>query len=488
MKPGERPRLLSEADCHDIAQRLVHMAQGGGGGYTAVAITSWWTGHVRWARNQVSSAGEVSDGALKIDRGLNGALGTVEINDTTDAALLAAVRRAERLATLQRQDFQSDLLTRLPLEPMTAPHLFSDATYQLDAEHRAASAQALVQSAVAAGMLSAGYIEVAAHSMALIDSFGRTRFCQYTAARYSVTVRDPKGTGSGWAGVDWSDWSQIDAPKLTALALDKCVKSRNPVALEPGRYTTILEPQAVCDFVGRLVNEWNHPLGREENEDPTSSGPFFKAPAAKGVPDRSKLGDRVVDERITISADPMDPALGFPPFETPLAYRSRDPFDKEVYHSAAWITNGVLTNLAYDRRYGIGMLGTSTGLPNSGAFRMDVRGTATSMDEMIATTQRGLIVTRFDQLLQIDFESLLYRGYTRDGLWLVENGKISKAVKNMVFTESILFALDNLEQFGVPQRVFHPWETFAAWGTLQPVIVPPLKIRDFSFTSLIDAV
>ena len=78
----------------------------------------------------------------------------------------------------------------------------------------------------------------------------------------------------------------------------------------------------------------------------------------------------------------------------------------------------------------------------------------TSIDEMISTTKRGLIVTRFDNILPMDRRSQVYRGLTRDGLWLIENGKISKPVKNMVFTESLLFALNNVEQLGPPQRTF----------------------------------
>ena len=115
------------------------------------------------------------------------------------------------------------------------------------------SARHLAKSAADAGMLSAGYISVSAHSLALIETTGRSWYFPYTQAQYSVTVRDPKGVGSGWAGVDWHDWSKIDGEKLSAIALDKCLKSRNPVAIEPGRYTTIMEPQAVCDFMGDMM-------------------------------------------------------------------------------------------------------------------------------------------------------------------------------------------------------------------------------------------
>jgi predicted Zn-dependent protease len=114
-------------------------------------------------------------------------------------------------------------------------------------------------------------------------------------------------------------------------------------------------------------------------------------------------------------------------------------------------------------------------------------GGTTQIDDMIATTKRGILVTRFDEILLINFTSQLYRGYTRDGLWLIENGRITKPIKNLVFTESPLFALNNVEQLGVPQRVFHAGVPFP-WAVPQPRIVPPMKVRDFSFTALTDAV
>jgi predicted Zn-dependent protease len=112
----------------------------------------------------------------------------------------------------------------------------------------------------------------------------------------------------------------------------------------------------------------------------------------------------------------------------------------------------------------------------------------TSIDEMIATTERGLLVTRFDQVFVLNPSSYISRGNTRDGLWFIEHGKITKPAINLAFTESPLFALNNVEQLGVPQRVFNPYDTRSWYPKPQPVVVPPIKVRDFSFTSLIDAV
>jgi predicted Zn-dependent protease len=121
------------------------------------------------------------------------------------------------------------------------------------------------------------------------------------------------------------------------------------------------------------------------------------------------------------------------------------------------------------------------------AYRMS--GGTTSIEEMIASTQRGLLITRFTDIRGLDGNSLLSTGLTRDGMWLIEHGKISKSVKNFRFTESPLFVLNSIEQLGVPVPVFRPVRDAYEQGIpLRPAIVPPLKARDFSFTSTIDAI
>jgi predicted Zn-dependent protease len=485
LAPGARPRFWSEADCQDLLARLARVADGGG--TTSVLLWSTWTGNVRWARNRISSASEVRNDDIRVGRNVNGAQNAwLLINDDADAALVRAAREAERLARLVEERPQGALYAHFVEEPTppTAP-LFFETTYAVDADRRAATAEQLMQAAGQAGMLSAGYLEVGAHSMAVLNTDGHARYCQYTTAQYSVTVRDPKGTGSGWAGVDWPDWSKIDGAKLSALALEKCLQSRNPVAVEPGRYTTILEPQAVGDLLIPMM-QGDAFLQYDPQNDLPTQGPFSTSPPTY----QAKKGQRVIDARLTLSADPVDPDLAFPPFNPMMALEGQEEefnLDYDVYHPATWIEQGVLKNLAYDRNFARNRLGENLGLPNSGAVRMSVTGPTTSLDEMIATTSRGLLVTRLDGVILLNSQSQLCRGYTRDGVWLIERGKISKPVKNLAFTESILFALNNVEQVGVPQRVFHP-KTDSIWTIPQPVIVPPLKVKDFSFTALTSAV
>jgi predicted Zn-dependent protease len=324
-------------------------------------------------------------------------------------------------------------------------------------------------------MLSAGYLEVHAAALATISS---TRpqgpwapwdhpYTAWTQAQCSTTVRDPSGSASGWAGLSSYDWDRIRAPQLGARALEKCIASQHPVAIEPGRFTVILEPQAVADLMEVVVNgTWR---GSAEGNQPS---PWKLAYDDALRLWRTKLGLKVVDERITISHDPADPELGLLP--------------AAGMGPVTWIDRGVLTNLWYGRDYALRALDRDTEVRPLIGYRMS--GGQTTVDEMIATTRRGLLVTRFSNVRTLDEGSLLATGLTRDGLWLIENGKISKAVKNFRFTESPLFVLNSLEQLGEPVPVFRPVEHPASPQGLTPAIVPPLKARDFSFTSLIDAI
>jgi predicted Zn-dependent protease len=449
-------RFLSREECLALLARADGFKKGGGS--TGLSIESTWVGNLRWARNRIISSGDVRNNDIWLSRTIRGARSEVILNEFHDAPVHAAVRRAERLLQLE-SEMPTDRPADRPPRPHLRPTIWSDTTYGLDAEHRAEAMRPLIDPVIKAGMFAAGYIEVSAQGRTVLNSEGRTMYYPYTKAQYSVTVRDPQGTGSGWAGVDSYDWEKIDADRLSEIALDKCLRSRNPVAVEPGRYTAILEPQAVCDLCSPMIEP--RFIDRLRAEQRTVSGPYSQGNAM------SRIGQQMIDPRISITADPMDPEIGVPPFDRL----------GSVYSPVTWFENGVLKNLAYMREYAIRTLGTDIELPPSGAYRMS--GGNTSIAEMIRTTKRGLLVTRFSDIAVLDEESLLMTGFTRDGLWLIENGQISKPVKNFRITESPLFALNNVEQLGVPQRVFHP---------LAPVVVPPLKVRDFSFTSLVDAV
>lgn len=483
----ERGRYLTQPACQDIVQRVLALTKGG---YTAISISSWLNGELRWARNRVNLSSDRCNIQIRISRGsdIGWGLGSVLTNQIDDASLEGAVRYAERECgrhiklNMWTNRYTGGLKSPELSTPVTA--IWSDSTAAMTNSDRSRIVQMLTEDTEAKGMLSAGYLEARCGSAASWANFNplnntlviapELSYRQLTQAQCSMTVRHPRGTGSGWAGASSFNVAKVEGAELARRALEKCLASIDPVRIEPGRYTVILEPQALNGLIGPLMDgdNVNGPLSRVSGENKNRiPGPFFLAYDDALRVFRSKLGLKIVDERITISHDPVDPVLGVVPMPG--------------LQPITWIRNGVLTSLHHPHDYAMDELQRFAGELYRPAFR--VSGGDTTINDMIATTKRGLLVTRFSGIEGLDEGSLLLTGTTRDGLWLIENGAITKAVWNMRFTESPLFALNQVEQLGVPQPVFRPVKDPGEFA-LTPAVVPAMKINDFSFTSLVDAV
>ncbi len=450
---SQRNRFLSPEEARALQQRIYSMKTGGG--ETQVKINSSWSGNVRWGRNKVVSTGDLESSRVSIGRFIQHSLpASISTNILDDDNLREIVLRAEAIHEFDTPNPDTYQDPPEKYYPHEKPDIWHDSSYNLDAEARARIVTDLMERTRSAGLTGAGYLAVGATARAVSDSVDLSRYYPYTTAELTLTVRDPKRGGSGWAGVDWDDWNRIDVDKIYSIARDKCIQSINPVAVEPGRYTAILEPQAVCDL-------WL-PMMAKFRRQPSEIGGVLNL--QQGL---SKLSLKIVDEKITVSADPMDPDIGYPPFD----------WDGHSYQNVNWIENGVLTNLAYNRKYAVNVLGHDKPLPLSEAFR--ISGGETSIEEMIESTERGILVTRFTSVRTVHDASMLLSGFTRDGLWLIERGKLSKAVKNFRFVDSPLFVFNNIIQLGRPQRVYSP---------NAPAVCPPVKSSDFAFTGLVDAV
>jgi len=451
--------FLSQEECKALFDKIVGFASGGG--ETLVSLESRWTGSAKWARNRMHVASDKHGVDISISRTINGAGTSVSTTRLDDEGLRQAVRDAELLLKVGGES-PENIKDPFIDEKILHPQLWSDATYGFSPDARTEMVQKLVDPAETAGMISAGNLQVSALGTATMSTDGTFRYYPTTEVECSMTVRDPKGTASGWAGVNHYDLGKIDPVALAARALDKAQKSAKPNAVEPGRYTAILEPQAIADLMRPLID---YAMDRIPAE--MGMGPF-----AGREPGRSKITEQVMDRKLIVRADPMDPDGGFLPYNR---------WDGTPYIPVNWIDQGILRELAYPKGYGLSALNVDHALDNSRSFRLTpAPGVPTiSVEEMIAKTDRGILVTRLHDVQMVDFASMLCSGYTRDGLWLIEHGKISRPIKNFRFAESPLFVLNNLEDVGKPVRVFAPRRAFVA---------PAVRVRDFSFTSLADAV
>ena len=443
--------VLSRAECEDIVQRALKLSKADA---CRVNIGASYQTNLRFADNQMSTSGISDDASITISSVIGRKRASVSTNDVSPEGLARAVAQSEALARLAPDD--PELMPELgPQQYATIPAWF-DATANLSAEDRAKAALTALEPARRAKDLTvAGFIDCAVSATAIGTSAGLFAYHRSTGANYTLTVRTNDGTGSGWVGADENDFSRIDFAGIATRAIDKARASRNPQAIEPGRYTVIFEPQAVSDLIGSVRGAMNA-RAAEEGRSPFS---------VRGG--GTKLGERIMDARVTLLTDPADPQLLGAPFDGDGLPQGRQ----------VWVQDGVLKQLAYTRFWASKKGVTPTGGGGFGGGGLKMVGGDASLDAIIRSTERAVLVTRLWYLRVVDNRTLVYTGLTRDGTFLVENGKVARSIKNFRFNDSPLFLLNNVEAVGPSVRV-------AEGGS----VVPALKARDFSFTSLSDAV
>lgn len=470
------PRLIATEEAQKVIEELKSHSKAES--RLSVTLQSWWASSQRWARNEASLTSDQRNVSLIISKGFKGGSGYATSNQINPDSLKAVVEYLDSLIRKTRtgNDGGWDMAIQPPDRNSEGAIVWSEKTFNRTALANGKAVHSLAKKARDEGLLSAGYIEsAAAHSY----KYSRDRrgmesvlIGNVTQAQCSTTVRNSTGNGSGWAGNTSFDLGRLDLSHISESAFDKCIRSLNPVRIEPGRYQTILEPQAASVFFELLVKEFDRDFPEKSGR-----GPFFLDNDLAINRRITKLGLQVVDKRITINHDPTDTQVG----------THKDPGVNPV----TLVNKGILTSLYSNSGTWLNEHANHNAPIVRSSFR--VEGTQTTMEEMIETTKRGLIVTRMSHVQQVDQESVLYTGVTRDGLWLIENGKITKAVRNFRWTESPLFVFNNVEEIGKAVPIFNP--TFIRnvlkvrfADSLNNIVVPACKINDFSFTSTIDAI
>ncbi len=447
--------ILSREEARALTTRILSFATAD---QTRVTVGSGWSGNTRFAASEITTAGGITDTDVTVTSTIGRKRASASTNVLDDASLKRTVELSERLARLAPED--PEIMPELGPQQHATVDAFVERTADLGPEARALAAQTVIDGEQArTNKLSiAGFIEANAGASAVATNTGLFAYHASTEAEMSTTARTPDGTGSGYATVGSRDWGDINAGALGRRAAQKALASRHPQAIEPGMYTVVLEPQAVSDVLPLLAGSFN---ARSTDEGRSA---FSKAGG-------TKLGEKIADARVTIYSDPADPELLMRPFDN----------EGLPLRRITWIENGVLKNLSYSRFWadkkgvqptGGGGGGFGGGLP--GGLKM-VGGTK-SVDELVAGTQRGILVTRFWYIRFLDQRTVMVTGLTRDGTFLIENGKITRPLKNFRWNESPLFMLNKIEEIGRAERVE------------AGQVMPALRVRDWNFTSLSDAV
>jgi predicted Zn-dependent protease len=389
--------------------------------------------------------------------------GSASTRQFDDASLKQMVDDAAAAAEKARENPNAQPLTEGPQDYIPVDAALPTGVNFGPAE-RAKLARQSIDISDKLGTIGSGYIPKTHQTTCNANSKGLFAYYQYAEAGFILTCRTSDGTGSGWSGITGvKDTTMIDAEQLTRTASEKALKSRKARALEPGRYTVILEPRANARFLSLMTGLFN--ARSAENEVGRT---YFTGKE----PGTSKIGEKVFSEQFTLKSDVGNPILR----QTPIG------LDGLPARPVTWVEKGVLKNLSYDRQWATRQKKPVTTTPVTNNLVME--GTNMTMEEMIKTTKRGLVVTFFWYIRGVDQETLLNTGMTRDGLFLIENGEIAGPVQNFRWNMSPIVGYNNLTAVGRSVPI-HTGESYDGPGT---ALVPPVRIEDFLMTSVSPAV
>ena len=444
---------LSVDECRQLCQKILGFAKAD---HTRVNIFSGISGFTRTAINRITTAGETNNVTVRVTSVFGKRVASVDTNRLDNATLQRAVSDAETLARLAPEN--PEYLPELGEQKYIEVDGYYASTGDLTTESRARAASLGIKAADAAKCLAAGFIDVSAGSQAVATSNRLFAYYSGTGVASTLTIRTPDGLSSGWAGDEGADWNTIESARIADDALRKCRDWRGKTALEPGKYEVILESTAVGMLMSRMLGAFD---ARQADE-----GRSFFSKRGGG----NRLGEKLFDERVTIISNPAEKNAETPPFTNA----------GQTVQRETWVENGVLKSLAYSRFWAMKQ-GVA---PKANASNLVMSGGDTSVDEMIKSIKRGVLITRFWYIRPLNPRIVAFTGLTRDGTFLIENGKIARPVTNFRFNQSLSELLASVEMLGRPTRV----AADESGGVGIPMVVPPLKVRNFTLASVSDAV
>jgi predicted Zn-dependent protease len=424
---------------------------------TFAAVNGSERASLRFARNTATTSGATTGTSLAITSSFGKRSGTVTTAQFDDASLQRALRDAEVIANVSPENPEAmPVLGPQTYSPVNA--YFEDAA-TASADWRASAVETAIARSKKRDVVSAGFVETVAAMQAVASSKGLFAYDRYTTADYNLTARTPDGSGSGWASKSFNELRLLEPARLADAAIEKAAMAKSPAAIEPGKYTVVLEPAALADLLAYMVFSAD---ARQADEGRS----FF---SKKGGGNR--VGDQIVGDKVNIFSDPahpLAPAVSFDNEGLPIARN-------------VWVENGVLKDLFYSRFWAEKM-GKK---PTAGPVNLIMEGAKATREDLIAGTERGLLVTRFWYIRSLDPQTILLTGLTRDGLFLIEKGKVTRPVKNMRWNESPIVALNNVDAMTPAERVV---SGEGIGGAGLSLVCPAARIREFTFSSSSDAV
>ena len=450
---GSTRKGLSPEESRSLCNKVLSYARAD---HTRVNVDSGVHLFTRTAINRVTTAGATDDVSVRVISVFGKRVASTVTNRLDDASLERVVRDCEALAKLSPED--PEYMPELGQQKYSEVNAYYASTGDLTTEARARAASLALKAADSAKVMASGFIDVNAGSNAVATSNQLFGYNSATGVASTLTMRTLDGASSGWAGDEGADWNTIESERIAADAVRKCQDWRGKTSLDPGKYDVILEPTAAGMLMLRMMNVFD---ARQAEE-----GRSFLSKSGGGT----MLNEKLFDERVTIISDPMEKNA-----ETGSFTGGGFPVGRET-----WVEKGVLKTLSYSRfwadRKGVA--------PKPPGLNFVMSGGAASIDDMIRETRRGVLITRFWYIRGLNPRIASFTGLTRDGTFLIENGKLSRPVTNFRFNQSLSEMLANVQMLGSPTRVCASESSTVG----PPVVVPALKVKDFFLSSVSDAI
>jgi predicted Zn-dependent protease len=406
----------------------------------------------RFAENKIHQNMGRSDSSIWCRAVLGKRIGVARSNDASIEGVKRLIAIASDIAENQSEDPNFESLVGSPGEAKS--NGFYEKTLQFPASARADSVADIVDRARSKDLSCAGTYQTSATSLAVINSLGTSRFAKNSEYRFTLTASAESGR-SGWAQTAGRDIEKFDFKSVSQRALDKAAFPGEPIALESGQYTVILEPDAVANFLLFLA--------------------FLGFGGKTLYQHRSfmsgKIGEKIAGDNITITEDPFHPAIEYLPFDYEgISKRKVTIIDKGV--ASEGVYNSYYANLAGTKSTGHALAPDNSYGPYPKA--MTLAGGEHDIEEMIKSVSSGIYITRFWYLNFLNPMKTMVTGYTRDGTFLIENGEISRPVVDMRVQQSMLDAFSNAEMISQQRRLI------PQYGAL--MLVPFMKINDFNLS------
>jgi PmbA protein len=367
-----------------------------------------------------------------------------------------SIERAVHQAIATAQLIQPDAELPPLFEPVSivpAERYFA-ATAACTPEHRARTVAEAIRLVESHRQTAAGIYSTESGAEAILNSRGVRAFHTETLARFSITAL--AADSSGWAKASAPDLTAFDPVALARSAAAKATLSANPRELEPGRYTVVLEPPAVLDIVGQMFGDFSATAVHDQRSFLTG-----------------RLGEKLFGENIEIADDVFHPLQAGAPFDGEGVPRTR----------LKLVDCGAPSEIAYSRMAALRENKPATGhgfpVPNEigeSPANIVIRGGDTTLDQMIATTERGILVTRLWYIREVDPYEKIMTGMTRDGTFSIIDGKLAGGIRNFRFNQSLIEMLNNVESMSREQR--------SSGEEAFDMVVPAMKVRDFQFTEV----